>query len=84
MKDGDFMYFHQAVSERIIEICSIKGYSPNKLAELSGIAPSTLNDIINNKVNKPNTYVLYRICKTLKIELKDFFDSDLFKREFKD
>lgn len=78
------MYFHQAVSERILEICNQLNYTPNKLAELSGIAPSTLNDIVNNKVKKPNSYIIYQICKTIKIELKDFFDSDLFRREFDD
>lgn len=78
------MYFHQAISKRILELCNKYNYTPNKLAELSAIAPSTLNDVINDKVDKPNTYIIYRICKTLNIELKDFFDSELFKIEFDD
>ena len=72
------LLFKEAVSKRIYELCNIHNYTPNKLAELSAIAPSTLQDMLALKVNKPNAYVIYQICKTLKMKLKDFFDSYLF------
>ncbi len=73
------MFFKEAISLRIYELCEQNKFSPNKLAELSGIPPTTLNDLLNKKVNNPSSYIIFRICKTFKIELKDFFDSNLFK-----
>jgi len=75
------MLFKEAVSMRILELCNIYNYTPNKLAELSGIAPSTLQGIISNKVENPSTYILYKICNTLNITIKDFFDSSLFNKD---
>lgn len=72
------MLFKEAVSIRIIELCNKSGYTPNKLAEMSYVPPSTLRALINNQVDNPSSYVIYKICKTLKISLKDFFNSNLF------
>lgn len=73
------MKLKEATSRRIIELCNNYGYTPNKLAEMSTIPPSTFNDMINGKRENPSSLIISKICKTLKIELKDFFDSDLFK-----
>ena len=75
------MKFQEAVSKRIYELCSKNGYTPNRLAEMSGVAPTTLQDTLMQKVTNPSSYVIYKICKTLKIEIKDFFDSDLFSQK---
>lgn len=72
------MNFKEAISKRIYELCTMYNYSPNKLAELSTIPPSTLRATLANKVDNPSITNIYKICKTLKISLKDFFDSDLF------
>lgn len=73
------MKFREAVSERIYELCDKYNYTPNRLAEMSTVPPATFNDMINEKRDNPSSYVIYKICKTLKIEMKDFYDSDLFK-----
>lgn len=78
------MYFKESISSRLNELCKLYDYTPNKLAELAGIAPSTLSDIMNNKVENPSALVIYKICKLLKIEIKDFYDSDYFKQDFED
>lgn len=75
------MIFKEAVSQRIYELCNKYDYSPNKLAEMSAIPPSTLRATLANNVENPSSYIIYRICKTLKIEVKDFFDCDLFKTD---
>jgi len=72
------MLFKEAISQRILELCDKYGYTPNKLAEISAIAPSTLRTTLSNTVDNPSSYIIYKICKTLKIELKEFYDSDLF------
>lgn len=72
------MVFKEAVSTRIYELCEEHKYSPNKLAELSTIPPTTLRSMLANNVDNPSAYNIYKICKTFKISVKDFFDSELF------
>ena len=55
----------QAVRERIAELCEEKHITINKLANISGITQSTLNNI-------------QKICDGLEITVTDFFDSPLF------
>lgn len=72
------MLFKEALSKRIIELCNNYNYTPNRLAEMSYIPPSTLRSLINNQVENPSSLIIYKICKTLKITLKEFYDSKLF------
>lgn len=72
------MLFKEAVSRRILELCEQYNITPNKLAELSAIPPTTLCSLIANRVDNPSSTNIYKICKTLKISLKDFFDNELF------
>ena len=72
------MLFKEAVSQRIFELCDKYNYTPNKLAELSAIPPSTLRALLANNVDNPSSTIIFNICKTLKIDLKDFYDSKLF------
>lgn len=73
------MLFKEATSQRILDLCKQYNYTPNKLAEMSSIPPSTLRALLDNKVNNPSSYSIYKICRTLKIDLKEFYNSDLFK-----
>ena len=73
------MLFKKALSLRIEELCANKNITINRLAETSTIPPSTLRDIVNCKVENPSSTVIYQICKTLKISLKEFYDSNLFE-----
>lgn len=72
------MLFKEAVSQRILDLCESNHITPNKLAELSAIAPSTLQDMVSSRVANPSSYTIYQICRTLKITLKDFYDSKVF------
>lgn len=72
------MLFKEAVSKRILELCNEYGYTVNRLAELSAIPPTTLRSLISNNVDNPSATVIFKICKTLNIDIKTFFDSDLF------
>lgn len=73
------MLFKEAISTRIYELCDKYNYTPNKLAEMSAIPPSTFRALLANKVNHPSAYSIFKICRTLKIDLKEFYNSDLFK-----
>lgn len=75
------MTFQEAVSKRIFELCEQYGYTPNGLAEMSSIPPSSLRNITSCRNINSSSYILFLLCITLKITLKDFFDSDLFNPE---
>ena len=68
-----------AVKNRILQLCEERNITINKLAETSTIPPSTLRAIVNCKVENLSSMVIYQICKTLKISLKEFYDSKLFE-----
>lgn len=79
------MLFKEAVSKRIIELCNTHNITPNKLAELSTIPSTTFNSLINNRVTNPSSYLIYKICKTLNIEIYEFYKTPLFnKNNFED
>ena len=72
------MLYKEAVSKRILNLCKEYKYTPNKLAEMSTVPPTTLRSLLANKVDNPSSYVIYKICRTLRISLKDFYDNELF------
>lgn len=75
------MLFKEAVSKRIFELCDEYNYTPNKLAEISTVPPSTLRSLLANNVANPSSYVIYRICRAFDITLKEFYDSKLFSSD---
>ena len=75
------MLFKEAITLRILELCNQYNYTPNKLAELSAVAPSTLRALLANKVDNPSSTIIFKLCKTFKIELKEFYNSPLFNME---
>lgn len=61
------------INKRITYFRTLKGYSVNKLANLSGISQSYLREVeLGNK--NPTVEILSLLCDTLDISLKDFFD----------
>lgn len=68
----------QAVRERIAELCEEKHITINKLANISGITQSTLNNIMSGRNNSTTITTIQKICDGLEITVTDFFDSPLF------
>ena len=68
----------QAVRERIAELCEEKHITNNKLANISGITQSTLNNIMSGRNNSTTISTIQKICDGLEITVTDFFDSPLF------
>ena len=68
------MLLQEAIKLRILELAAERGYSVNKLAERSGIAPSALKKTVKNT----STELIARICVGLEIPFKKFWDSPLF------
>lgn len=67
-----------AVRERILELCRERDITVNKLATVSGITQSTLNNIISGRNRSTTVSTVKKICDGLDITIQDFFESDIF------
>ena len=45
---------------------------------LSGMSQSTVNSLVDGTSQNPKLLTILRLCLGLGIEIKDFFDSDVF------
>lgn len=64
--------------QRILDLCAQRDMAVNGLANLSGVSPSTIYSMLNEKSQNPGVVSLKKICDGLGISLREFFDSDLF------
>ena len=67
-----------AVSLRIQELCAKRELTIHALANLSGVSPSTIYSMLNEKSQNPGVVSLKKICDGLEITLREFFESPLF------
>ena len=72
------MRIGNAVKQRIIDLCDKENITINKLATISGITQSTINNITGGRNNSATISTIKKICDGLEISIKDFFDSPLF------
>lgn len=72
------MNIKEAVEKRIIELCNENNIAINSLANISGISPSTVYSILNEKSQNPGVVSIKKICDGLEISIREFFDCDLF------
>ena len=57
------MLFKEEITLRILELCNKYNYTPNKLAELSAIAPSTLRALLANNLDNPSLQLSLKYVK---------------------
>lgn len=72
------MNIGEATRLRILELCSDRGITLNKLSTMSGVTQSTLNNIKSGRNNSTTVSTVKKICDGLEISIQDFFNSDLF------
>ncbi|MBR6783080.1 MAG: helix-turn-helix transcriptional regulator [Clostridia bacterium] len=72
------MQIGEATKLRILELCSKKNITVNKLSTLSGITQSTLNNIVSGRNNSTTISTLKKICDGLDITIKEFFSDEMF------
>ena len=70
---------YTTVKNRILYLCENRRITINKLATESGVAPSTIKNILYGKSQNPGIVTLKMLCDGLGINLTDFFDTDEFK-----
>ena len=70
---------YEAVKNRILELCEEKRYTIYKLAMESGVAPSTIKNILYGKSRNPGIVTLKMLCDGFGIGIRDFFDTPVFR-----
>lgn len=68
----------EAVAKRILELCEEQDIAINGLANVSGVSPSTVYSMLNEKSQNPGVVSIKKISDGLNITLRQFFDSDIF------
>lgn len=69
----------EAVARRIQALCLERGIAVNTLANMSGVAPSTIYSMLNTKSQNPGIVSIQKICDGLEISVREFFDDPLFE-----
>ena len=73
------MTIGMAVRQRILELCQENRITVNKLATISGITQSTLNNIVSGRNNSATVATIKKICDGLNITIQDFFNAECFR-----
>lgn len=69
----------EAVRYRVLELCRENGITVNKLAIISGMTQSTLNNIVSGRNKSVTVSTIKKICDGLNITIQEFFDSVYFE-----
>lgn len=72
------MNTYTTVKNRILFLCEEKRMTINKLATESGVAPSTIKNILYGKSQNPGIVTIKMLCDGLGITLVDFFNTKDF------
>lgn len=71
---------YTTVKNRILYLCEDKRMTINKLATESGVAPSTIKNILYGKSQNPGIVTLKMLCDGLGITLTEFFNTEEFEK----
>lgn len=80
------MTVKDVVAKRFIELCEERKIKTNELATLSGVTPSTVYSMLDERRRDVSITVIKKLCDGLEITLGEFFstaDFDLLEQEIK-
>ena len=66
------------VRNRILELCGERDITINHLADLSGLPPSSIKNILYGKSQNPKLVTIQKICDGLGLTLREFFSTPEF------
>lgn len=73
------MTLENAIRTRILELSKKENITINKVSTLAGLNHTTLLAFMNNETHDPRASTLLHICEAFDIDLKEFFNSPIFK-----
>jgi len=68
------MTYSDIMAKRILALCDERKITINKLATLSGMTQSTLDNIIKGRTKQPGLRTLHRLSQGLGMTLSQFLD----------
>ena len=68
------MTYSDVIIRRLATLCQQKGITVNKLATLSGITQSTVENIMNGKTKNPKLKTLHRLSIGLDMTISELLD----------
>ena len=68
----------EAIANLILQLCEDRHIAINELASISGVSPSTVYSILNEKSKNPGAITLKKLCDGLEITLGEFFSTPEF------
>ena len=68
------MQYYELFSFRIQQLCKERGITVNRLATLSGLKQSTINNMIRGTSRNPKVHTLHQIAVTFDMTLSQFLD----------
>ena len=72
------MTIAEATVNRLLELCSERNITINKISNISGITQSTVSDIVNGTTTNTGIVTIKKLCDGFDISVRAFFDSPLF------
>ena len=72
------MSVKDAVAQRIKELCDERGITPNSLANISGVTPSTVYSLLDPSRREISVSTVKKLCDGLDITLGEFFSAPEF------
>ena len=73
------MNLEEEIRNRIIELAKERNITINMVSTLAGLTHTTLLSFMNNETHNPRISTLLHVCEAFDIELKEFFNSPIFK-----
>lgn len=70
------MNYSEIYIRRIRELCNKRGFAINKLANMSGVKQSTLDNIVRGITKSPRVDTLHKIAIAFNMTLSEFLDFD--------
>ena len=68
------MLYSEVYAKRIQSLCAQHGITINRLAVMSGLKQSTIDNIIHGRSRNPKARTLHKIANTFNMTLSEFLD----------
>ena len=72
------MSVKDAVAQRIKGLCDERGITPNTLANISGVTPSTVYSLLDPSRREISVSTVKKLCDGLEMTLGEFFSAPEF------
>ncbi len=69
-----YMEYYELYVTRIRELCKERGFTINKLATMSNVKQSTLDNIVRGLTKNPRVKTLHKIALAFNMTLPEFLD----------